>query len=61
MSGAEGEIRTREHLRDRDLNPTPLTWLGNLRTAEVFGTSWCFNGFGVSEETNGHEAIDLHV
>jgi hypothetical protein len=30
-SGAEGEIRTRELLRDRDLSPAPLTWLGNLR------------------------------
>jgi hypothetical protein len=39
--GAEGEIRTRELLRDspfvmrfhevRDLSPAPLTWLGNLR------------------------------
>ena len=25
-------IRTREHLRDRALNPAPLTWLGNPRS-----------------------------
>ncbi len=34
--GAEGEIRTREFLRNRDLNPTPLTWLGNLRNQQGF-------------------------
>ena len=30
-NGAEGGIRTHEFLRNRYLNPTPLTWLGDLR------------------------------
>src|SRR3989441_1615920 len=29
--GAGGGIRTHEPLRDRNLNPAPLTWLGNSR------------------------------
>ena len=34
FSAGDG-IRTREHLRDRALNPAPLTWLGNPRSKWV--------------------------
>ncbi len=36
ISSAGDGIRTREHLRDRALNPAPLTWLGNPRSKWIF-------------------------
>jgi hypothetical protein len=27
----------------------------------VSGTSWCLNGFGISEETIGYEAVHLRT
>ncbi len=33
LQNAEGRIRTGGSLRKRTLNPSPLTWLGNLRNA----------------------------
>src|SRR5690606_17758448 len=36
ISNATDGIRTREHLRDRALNPAPLTWLGNPRSKWIF-------------------------
>ncbi len=36
ISSAGDGIRTREHLRDRALNPAPLTWLGNPRSKWFF-------------------------
>jgi hypothetical protein len=34
-------IRTRERLRDRALNPAPLTWLGNPRPIWVCRSAFC--------------------
>ena len=34
-SSAGGGIRTHEPLRDRDLNPAPLTWLGDPRRNQI--------------------------
>jgi hypothetical protein len=44
-NGAEGEIRTRELLRDEDLNLAPLTWLGNLRLVKQDCKKASFNRF----------------
>ena len=36
INNAGDGIRTRERLRDRALNPAPLTWLGNPRSEILF-------------------------